>query len=275
LNINDLQKFKRVKKLTLVLLAVILSFSFLNAQETINQTDANGLKQGHWIGKYANGTIRYEGSFSNDKPVGSWKRFHANGKLNAVLYHFPNSEKVAAELFDNNGIRFAKGNYIATLKDSIWNYYNNLRLVGQESYSKGAKNGQSFSFFENGNPYIESNWVNGMLSGVRRSFYPSGKKMSETMFKEGIRNGISLTYYESEQIEIKGQYKNDLPDGIWKFNDEKGSIKFELKYQIGKLLNPEVLDSIQENEFKAYDRAKGSLKDPEDFIQNPEDYLRN
>lgn len=265
-----------MKKLIFLLLsAVIIPLTLLFAQETINKTDVNGHKQGRWIGKYANGTVRYEGSFTDDKPVGEWKRFHENGKIKAILIHSPDTDKASAELFDSSGVRYAKGNYKGTAKDSTWNYYNNLRLVGQENYSRGVKNGRSITYFANGVPARESNWVNGLLDGVSRSFYPSGKKKTETMFRQGKRQGLNLIYYESGQTEIKGQYNNDLPDETWKFTDANGKEKYELRYKTGVLLNPEVVDSIQNGEFKAFDRAKGRLKDPEDFSQNPEEYMRN
>jgi len=263
-----------IKQLILLLL-VIFPSTFLCAQDTINQTDKEGHKQGHWIGKYTNGSIRYEGSFNDDKPVGEWKRFHENGRINAQLLHFPNSDKASAELFDINGVRYAKGIYKGTAKDSTWNYYNNTRLVGQENYSNGIKNGRSLTFFENGTPATESNWTNGLLNGVSRSFYPSGKKKTEIMFMSGKRDGLSLVYYESGQTQIIGKYYNNQSDGDWKFMDEIGKLKYELKYKAGILLNPEVIDHIQAEEFNAFDRARGTLKDPEDFSQRPEEYLRN
>ena len=264
-----------MKKQLFLLLFVILPFSFISAQETINQTDINGHKQGLWRGKYPNGSIRYEGSFTNDQPVGEWKRFHENGKIKALLHNFPNTDKASAELFDSNGVRFAKGNFKGTAKDSTWNYYNSIQLVGQENYSEGEKNGTSLTFFVNGSPATESNWVNSQLNGVSRSFYSSGKKKTEILFQQGKRQGLNLIYYESGQIQITGQYNNDQPEGIWKFMDENGKVKYELNYKAGILLNPQVVDSIQADEFKAFDRAKGKLKDPQDFTQSPEEYLRN
>jgi antitoxin component YwqK of YwqJK toxin-antitoxin module len=247
----------------------------LNGQATISRTDPNGLKQGRWIGKYSNGAIRYDGSFINDKPVGEWKRFHENGRIKARLSHLPNSDKVSAELFDINGIRYAKGNYTGTLKDSTWNYYNNQRLVGQENFSGGVKNGRSLSFFESGLPAVESYWMKGSLNGVIRRFYPTGQKKVETMYRMGKRDGPNLIYYESGKVEISGQYLNDLSDGIWKFTDDKGVVRYELKYKAGVLLNPEIADSIEAGVFRVFDSARGKLKDPEDFSKNPEEYPRD
>ena len=263
-----------MKKLLFFLISLYFPVSFSFAQQSINQVDAKGNKQGRWIGKYPDGTIRYDGSFTNNKPVSEWKRFHENGKIRARLLHFPNSGKVSAELFDDDGIRYAKGNFKETAKDSTWNYYNNLLLVAVENFSNGIKEGKSSTFFENGIPATESNWVNGKLDGVSRYFYPSGKKKTEIMYRQGQRNGLILVYYESGQIEINGQYISDQCEGIWKFIDEKGFVKYKLKYSAGTLLNPEVVDSVEAEVFKAFDRSRGNLKDPEDFIQTPEEYLR-
>ena len=256
-------------------IAIILVLSLTaKSQSPINQIDANGLKQGKWIGKYPSGNIRYEGSFVNDQPVGEMKRFHENGKIKAILLYSLNSEKVKADLFDEEGVLYAKGNYLKTSKDSTWTYYNNKKIVGQEGFLKGLKNGRSVTYYQDGKPATESSWVNGIQNGVSRSFFPSGNKKSEIMYKEGKRNGVSLVYYESGLQEIVGHYVNDSADGSWKFQDEKGNLKFELRYKAGILLNPEIIDSIQSNEFKAFDRARGALKDPADYQHNPEEIMR-
>ena len=263
-----------MKKLVFLIVAFMALAFYAKSQVSINQIDAKGLKQGKWIGKFPSGSTRYEGSFVNDQPVGEMKRYHENGKIKARMVYFPNSDKVLAELFDEDGLLYAKGNYIRTLKDSIWKYFNNKRIVGQEEFSKGVKNGRSITFFEDGKPALESNWLNGVQNGVTRSFYPSGNKKSEVMYKDGKRNGVSLVYYESGLQEIVGHYIDDNADGSWKFQNEQGVVKFELKYKAGVLLNPEIVESMQANEFKAFDRAKGLLKDPADYQQNPEEIMR-
>ena len=120
----------------------------------------------------------------------------------------------------------------------------------------------------------QSNWTNGLLDGISRTYYPSAKKKSETNYRLGLRDGLCLTCYESGMPQISGQYKNDQPDGIWKFMDQNGKIKYELTYYRGRLQNPEVIDGIMAKEFKAFDHSKGKLKDPEDFVQSPEEYIR-
>ena len=41
----------------------------------------HGIKEGHSIVKYPNGSIHYTGTYKNDKPVGIWKTYDVSGKL--------------------------------------------------------------------------------------------------------------------------------------------------------------------------------------------------
>lgn len=45
----------------------------------------HGLKTGHTIVKYPNGTIHYTGEYRDDKAVGVWKIYDPNGKLKSEV----------------------------------------------------------------------------------------------------------------------------------------------------------------------------------------------
>lgn len=261
-------------KALLIILYVLFSLNVVNAQPFINRTDSNHLKQGKWIGKYPDGTIRYEGFFNNGNPAGEWKRYDENSKLKAILVYHPNSDKIKAEFFDPEGSLVSKGNFIGAQKDSIWTYFDKEVIIGRENYSKGLKNGMSYTYFPDGKIVAETKWENGKLNGVWREYYSSGVKKSEINYLDGIRQGYSRIYYESGEIQTEGNYNNDQYAGTWNFYNPEGSLKFQLIYKDGILQNPQVADSLQLNEFKAFDKAKGKIKDPEHYRENPDEYLR-
>lgn len=261
-------------KTTLIFLFVLSLCFNLAAQQVQNQTDSNHLKQGKWIGKYPDGTVRYEGYFKNDKPVGEWKRYNENGKLKAILVYIPNSAKVKAGLYDPNGSLVSRGNFILTKKDSIWTYYDNGIVIGRESYSNGLKNGKSVTYYPDGTTLNETEWLNGTLNGAWNEFYSSGKKKSETHYIDGKRQGDSRIFFETGRIQIEGMYDNDHCTGTWKHYNPDGTIKLQFEYKDGILQNPETFDSLQLKEFKAFDKAKGTLKDPDHYRENPEEYMR-
>ena len=262
-----------MRKFILMISILVFSFSVLTGQEANNQTDSKGLKQGEWISKYPNGNTRYTGFFKNDKPVGIWKRFHENGRLKAKLLNSFDIDKTYAELYDQDGVLYAKGIFVKTAKDSTWSYFNGAVLVAEEDYTNGVKNGKSVNYYHDGTRSSESNWVNGKLSGTSRSFYPSGMVKAEMQYSEGRRNGKMFILYDSGQKEVEGQYINDNMDGNWQYLDEEGNLKYELKYKSGDLLNKEVLEKLEKEEFTLFDRAKGVLKDPANFIENPDEYI--
>ena len=69
-------------------LAAFLNLSIIFGQvvpnDTINRTDSIGRKQGYWIKKDRDGTLKYEGRFVNDRPTGTFKYYYPeeNSKSN-------------------------------------------------------------------------------------------------------------------------------------------------------------------------------------------------
>lgn len=256
---------------TLILITFLLKIA--SAQDTVNITDNQGLKQGTWIGRNKKGKVIYQGTFEDGRPVGEMRRFHENGKLKALLNYKENG-KVEAVLYNEKGKVNATGNYINSKKDSIWKYLDDDVVVLIEKYREGIKDGMSVKYYTNGKPEKETNWVNDEIDGIVREFFPSGGKKVEMHYISGIREGLSIAYFENGMQEIEGTYHNNLREGRWKFYNIEGNLRFELIYNKGKLVNPEVLDSIQENEFEEMERTRGNLKDPENYKDNPGEYMR-
>lgn len=271
---NNFVQFPFATKMKIILFLVVLflPFNVLTAQRAVNQTDSNHLKQGKWIGKYPDGVIRYEGIFLNDKPAGEWKRYHQNGKIKAILVYQQGSDKVRAELFDTEGILVSRGNFTGTAKDSTWTYFDNGTIVARESYVNGLKNGVALFYLPDGKIINESAWSKGKLNGLSSEYYPSGAKKCEMNYSDGKRNGQTKIYLESGQVQMEGKYNQDQYTDTWNIYNPDGTLKFQLKYKNGELLNPETVDSLQLKEFKAFDRDKGKLKDPEHYMENPEEY---
>ena len=247
--------------LLLFLLSSISLFSL--SQESVNKTDARGMKQGKWVGKYPGGTTKYEGNFLNDKPVGLWKRYHENSKLKAMMSYRQNSERAFTSLFDTEGKLYAKGVFEGTFRDSTWNFYNGDIVVQTENYNLGKKDGTSKTFDQNSQVISEKIWKNDLLDGNSTEFYPTGLKRSEINYIGGARNGPALFYDQDGAKSMEGNYKDDLSDGFWKFFDKDGKVKYRIQYDKGNILNSASLDSLQLIEFKKYDKIKGKIPEPQ------------
>lgn len=89
--------------------------------DTINATDINSQKQGRWIyfGKdnkgakysdYKENQILKEGFFQNSKPIGTWKTYHSNSKIQSEILFKPNEPIQYAKFYHFDGYLIADGN---------------------------------------------------------------------------------------------------------------------------------------------------------------------
>lgn len=243
--------------------------------EKVNQFDDLGLKQGFWTKKYPNGVLAYEVTFKDNKPIGDYKRYHENGKINAFLVYDNKGEWADAKLYDENGKIVAEGKYFGKLKDGLWIYSKEGTKVAVENYKMGKKEGVSKSFFNNGNVSEEKNWSDDKENGVWRQYYIDGKKRLETRIDNGIRNSVYYLYYANGRLKIRGGYKNDRMDGKWTYYNENGKVVTEIVYTMGIAENQDRLDEKEQDIFKQFEENKKRLKDPKDYIDNPYEYMRD
>jgi antitoxin component YwqK of YwqJK toxin-antitoxin module len=261
-------------KCSFVLLFTLIFFLSSAGQQSLNQTDAQGLKQGFWLKKYPDGTKMYEGYFKDNKPAGQWKRYHPNGALKAILQYSETSDSVKAQLFETFTTPVATGFYLNEKKCGIWTYFANGIKVAEESFSDGLKNGQCRKYYPSGELLELTDWKNNLREGKYQAFFQSGKPFLECMYKNDQRSGRCFSYYPSGITEVESFYQNDLPEGTWKYFDTNGNIRYSLTYIKGKLQNPDVLLKLNSQQLDSLEKQREKLADPEKYLQNPEEYLQ-
>ncbi len=256
----------------------MIAASGLNAQNIgqqgdslVNYIDINGNKQGYWKKSFKNGNTAYEGYFFNNVPVGTFKRFHENGKINTILNCRKDTFKCKAELFYANQKLAATGNYYQQKKDSIWTYYGSDNMViSIESYKKGIKHGKFITYYAGTQQISEvKNYKDGVEHGIWRKYFSSGKVRLETKLKEGKRNGLFYVYYDSGRVRVEGHYVNDLRSKTWIFyqDDKADSKKFEIEYINGKAQNQEEIDRLEKERFEEYEKNRFLIEEPEETFR--------
>jgi antitoxin component YwqK of YwqJK toxin-antitoxin module len=244
----------------LIFFCLVHALSF--SQEALNKTDSKGMKQGKWVSKYPSGTLKYEGKFDQNKPVGEWKRYHENGKVKALMSYRLNSDRVFAQLFDEEGILYAKGAFDGTLRDSTWNFFKGDLVVRTENYHMGKKEGKATMYDKDGKVISVKEWKNDLPDGISLEYYPSGKKRSEVSFVEGKKNGKALFYDDNGLKSMEGSYLDDLSDGDWNLYGNDGKLLYQIKYAKGDIVNKGELDSLQIKVSQQIDKARGKIPEP-------------
>ncbi|NQU87559.1 MAG: toxin-antitoxin system YwqK family antitoxin [Mariniphaga sp.] len=257
-----------------ILLLLLISFTGqIFSQETVNQTDANGLRQGLWKKNYPNGKLIYQGQFSDGKPVGIWKRYHDNGKKQADIIYSEVSDSADTKLYDEAGKLIAEGIFLNEQKVGVWKYFSNNRIVAEDEFLHGLKNGLSRKFYQTGEVFEEAEWKNNLKEGKYKAYFKNGKPYMECIYKYNLRDGFCITYFENGRMELEAFYSNDLRHNNWNYYSESGELLYTLKYNLNQLLNSSMLDSIQSNQLNEMDGNKGKILDPAEFLNNPSEYM--
>jgi antitoxin component YwqK of YwqJK toxin-antitoxin module len=239
----------------------------------VNQTDSSGLRQGKWQKTYANGRLMYEGEFRDGKPVGEWTRYHEGGQVKAKIRYAENSDSAFAQLFDQWSKKIAEGAYVNEKRAGKWIFFSNNVKVSEEEFSNGKKHGLSQTFYPSGEVLEESEWKNGVQEGNYQVFFKTGKPFMQCKFSNGKRNGLCLSWFQNGRVEMQAHYQNNLRHGEWKFYNDQGEHLYTLIYEEGQLLNPEVRDSIDNNQILELESSRHSISDPEIFMQDPSEYM--
>ncbi len=235
-----------MKKIAYLIILIFIFAGYSNAQnitisDTVNKTDTKGKKQGYWK-KYLHDTLKYEGHFIDDKPIGTFIYYYFDGKKSSVLDYSKNGTFAKTTLYFPSGKKMAEGFYLNTKKDSIWLYYGeNDTLLSEEHYKECKRNGIWKTFYKDGALNETRVWLNGSREGPWKLFYSDGTLKMEAKYVNNALEGLLKYYYPSGKTYLSGMYKKGLKDGAWmQFTEEqKGAVKET--YKNGLLIKKEEL----------------------------------
>ncbi len=174
-----------------------------HAQETLNQMDDNGRKTGIWKGYHADGSLRYEGRFANDRPQGVFSYYDEAGRIKATNRFDPAGRKAYHQAFDSTGFKLAEGVYLNQKKDSIWTYYSpqDSAVIARETYQNDIKHGLSVTYYpQNGQPAEELHYENGKLNGPWIKYFEDGTLMTQGFYEHNKLHGPYTTYHPNGRI---------------------------------------------------------------------------
>lgn len=256
-------------RIAILVLIFIPFFGF----SQINQTDSNGLRQGRWQKLQSNGKPLYDGYFKDGNPVGEWKRFHVGGQLKAKIMYRSDSDSADVQLFDEWGKKLAEGIYLNEKKSGLWIYFSENKKVADEQFQNDKKHGKSHKYYDTGEIWEESDWVEGNQQGSYRVFFKTGEPFFQCKMKNNKRNGLCLTYFQNGRVELEANYKNGLHHGEWKYFTSDGDYRYSLFYDEGKLLNPNIRDSVANLQLLKIEAGKDSLTDPEKYMEDTSGFM--
>ena len=218
-----------MKRYAFILISLLIALSTAFAQD-FNRTDGKGRRQGVWHDFYANGQLRYEGCFKNDKCKGVFKYYDEQGNLKATNEFDKSGEKALNKTYAPNGRMIATGYYVNQKKEGEWKYYdaNSGQLSLVEDNENGKVHGWSRLYNpNNGKLAEETQYVNGLPEGQCHKFSDMGVLLMECRYHNGLLEGPTKTYYPSTALKEEGQYAKGQKAGLWKTYNEDGDVILE------------------------------------------------
>jgi antitoxin component YwqK of YwqJK toxin-antitoxin module len=234
-------------------------------KQAINQTAKDGKKQGHWIKKYPNGNVMYDGFFKNGNPAGEFKRYYEDKTLKSVLVFNTDGAEATAVLYYPNGFVASRGKYVNQLKEGKWQFFSPTskdKIVCEEEYLHNKRSGLSVVFYADSTIAEKINYKNDLKNGEWLKYYQNGALILKTFYVNGKLNGKFEAFFDNGKPEFIGQYKNDLKDGLWIIYKKDGSQRFRTEY-ISGVANNRDIDIYESDYIDSLERNKVKIADPE------------
>jgi antitoxin component YwqK of YwqJK toxin-antitoxin module len=254
-----------IRIITLIFLLTV-SYKASGQPETeINKTDQQGRKQGHWIKKYPNQSLLYDGHFKDDHPVGEFKRYYENNTLKSLLIYSSDGNEADASIYHPNGYIASKGKYINQMKEGKWKFFSEFikgYQISEDQYTKNLRNGLALKFYPDSTVAERLIYVNDIREGEWIQYYPDGAVCLKSFYLDGKINGKFEVWFENGKIEFSGQYNNDTRDGLWLIYNRDGTLKYKLNYMAG-VTKDRQLDIDESDYLDALEKNKGKISDPE------------
>ncbi|PCH68412.1 MAG: hypothetical protein COC01_03885 [Bacteroidetes bacterium] len=256
-------------------LSIITLFYFCPGYCQINETDANGLRQGHWVIKYDTDTIKedifykdsirigeykaydYEGNlrvigqYENGLKDGLWNTYYPNDQLRSEVFYINDKKegvyktyyKIEDDLVLSSGeqklILQNLGFFKNDIKHSNWTqYYRSGKIKLVSTFKKGRLHGKWFGYYENGQAKNVGKYKKGNLHGWHYDYLDNGILFNKSKYRQGWLNGKTEKYTFDGKLKNIRYYRNDKLHGKYKnfYTDlETNQLSEDKKYRRGEI----------------------------------------
>jgi len=205
--------------------------------DTINKTDAKGMKQRFWEEKTDNSTTK--GWYKNNLKEGQWLTYGQNGIITKVENYHKGMKNGTVIEIDQRGYLSGDVTYVndvleGTAKRYFYGtnpasvipykhgkitgkkviYYENSagKMMEESTFKNDIKDGPSNWYTISGDKVAEYNYVNGNLEGVQRQYYPKSVLMSEQNYVKNLAEGEYKEYFDVAKSETPAGSANTVKD---------------------------------------------------------------
>jgi len=215
---------------------------FIN--DTINQLNSEGKKEGFWLINDKTNQLKQKGSYSNGRKNGIWTSYYSNGNKKDEITYINGRAIGKANFYYEDGTLSETGDWHINHWEGNYKYYHkNGNIAYDWNYDKkGKRSGKQKYYHENGKPKYSGTWDNGKTIGSMKSYNEQGNLISTKEYVDGKVNEIVEVKEVSPSVSNQ-KHNNDNK----KFNGSGFHIIYKLNgdveekgtYKIGELIDGE------------------------------------
>lgn len=231
--------------------------------EADNQSGTLANRRGPWLTIDGAGCVTEEGAYVANMPVGPWREYHANSRLQKeVSYNAEGKFDGRYVEYFSNGARMVDGTYKAgTIVGKVNKYHYCGALSGVEPYENGDINGEALYYYPDGKLQRRAIYRSDKLEGPSINYYPDGKPETRFGYVADQRQGPFEVFYTTGQLERKGGYEQGELHGDYQDFHANGQLANTGRYDKGRQVGrwQTFYASGKPSEDQTFDPATGEL----------------
>jgi len=166
------------------IVAILKGWKIVETNEEKYMIDANGKKQGQYISKYRNGSVKETFMYKDSVKDGPHEHLLSNGAICCRSTYKNGKKEGICENFYANGRCAKKLLYRNGEMDGVQtHFYQNGNICEQITYKNDILNGPRTVFHENGHLNIKCSHLNGRNHGI--------------FIRQDLNGSYTLTYYDN------------------------------------------------------------------------------
>ncbi|WP_139255229.1 hypothetical protein [Hymenobacter psychrophilus] len=232
--------------------------------EADNQSGTLANRRGPWLTIDGAGCVTEEGTYAADKPVGPWREYHANSRLQKEVNYTAEGKFDGRYVeYFSNGARMVEGTYQAgAIVGKVNKYHYCGALSGVEPYENGDINGEALYYYPDGKLQRRAIYRSDKLEGPSVNYYPDGKVETKFGYVADQRQGPFEVFYTTGQLERKGGYEQGELHGDYQDFHANGQLANSGRYDKGRQVGrwQTFYTSGKPSEDRSFDPATGELQ---------------
>jgi len=249
-------KSLQFNKDSLITSIIIYKGGFIKKVTKINQVNTEGHKEGLWQTFFADGSVKWEGTYIDGKRDGYFKTYNQKGELVTVEKYINDVLQLnAPELakldirstYYSNGVVQSSGpykdnvpfgmhrTYDETGKPKKADIYDSGRIVATGPIDAAdEQQGDWKEFYENSDLKAEGNYANGVKVGEWKYFFADGMKFELGKYdSKGKQSGKWLWYYDDGNLRRESNFTRGQEDGDFIEYNDSGKVITQGEYTDG------------------------------------------